>query len=121
MPNGQSGFVSKAWATRIPDQPIAAAGAGEIRLGSWNIKKLGHGSNKNFALVAQIIESRYDIVAVVEVMQRSGGHPGYDSLIAQLGNAWVGTVTTDPRPDTTPRTTPAGARTRSDPTTGAGT
>ena len=100
MPDGQSGFVSKGFSTRIPDQSVAAAGAGEIRLGSWNIKKLGHGSNKNFVLVAQIIESHYDIVAVVEVMQKGGGHAGYDSLVAQLGNGWAGVVTGDPRPDT---------------------
>lgn len=99
-PDGQPGFVSKAWSTRIPDQPLAAAGAGTIRLGSWNIKKLGHGASKDFALVSQIIESHYDIVAVVEVMQKGGGHAGYDDLLAQLGAGWAGVVTDDPRPNT---------------------
>jgi hypothetical protein len=99
MPDGQSGFVSKAFSTQVIGQPIATSAAGEIRLGSWNIKKLGHGASKNFAVVAQIIESRYDVIAVVEVMQKGGGHPGYDSLISQLGNGWAGVVTADPRPD----------------------
>lgn len=100
MPGGESGFVSKAHSTRIPDTEMDAAVAGELRVGSWNIKKLGHGTKKNFALVAQIIELHYDIVAVIEVMQKSGGHPGYDTLLAQLGSGWAGVVTADPRPDT---------------------
>jgi hypothetical protein len=100
MPDGQSGFVSKGFSTRIPDQPTEIIGSSELRLGSWNIKKLGHGANKNFALVAQIIEARYDLLAVVEVMQKGGGHPGYDALLAQLGNGWAGVVTYAPRPDT---------------------
>jgi hypothetical protein len=100
MTNGQIGFVKKAFATLIPDQPVAPTSAGEIRIGSWNVRKLGHGANKNFALVAQVIESNYDIVAIVEVMQKAGGHPGYDELIAQLGPSSFGIVTNEPRPHT---------------------
>lgn len=99
MPDGQSGFVSKGFSMRIRDAPPALV-SGELRLGSWNIKKLGHGTNKNFALLSRIIDAHYDVVAIVEVMQKGGGHPGYDSLITQLGNAWAGIVTDDPRPET---------------------
>jgi hypothetical protein len=51
-------------------------------------------------LVAQVIESHFDIVAIVEVMQKGGTHPGYDSLMAQLGPAWRGMITLSPRPNT---------------------
>ena len=99
MPDGQAGFVSKSFSIRIADAPLATV-AGELRIGSWNIKKLGHGSNKNFSLVAQLIDAHYDVVAIVEVMQKAGGHPGYDGLISQLGAGWAGIVTDAPRPRT---------------------
>ena len=97
LDNGTPGFVSKAWSQVVPD-PVAAADS--IRLGGWNIKKLGHGDSANFALVVQIIELNFDIVAVVEVMQRSAGHPGYDTPLQRLGAGWAGMVTARPRPNT---------------------
>lgn len=72
-----------------------------LRLGAWNIKKLGHGFAKDFGRVGQIIESNFDIMAVVEVMEKGGGHPGYDALIVALGTGWAGIVTAEPRPNTT--------------------
>ena len=98
LEDGTRGYVSKAWSLVIAE-PIPPA-TDSIRLGGWNIKKLGHGSNTNFALVIQIIELNFDIVAVVEVMQRSGGRPGYDTLLQQLGSGWAGMVTAKPRPNT---------------------
>lgn len=100
LANGDAGFVSKAWARLIPDVAPAFAASAELRLGSWNIRKLGHGENKNFPLLVQVIESKFDIVAIVEVMQKAGGHPGFDSLIAALGQGWNGIVTSEPRPNT---------------------
>jgi hypothetical protein len=97
LDDGTPGYVSKAWSQVIPD-PVVAADS--IRLGGWNIKKLGHGDSKNYALVVQIIELNFDIVAVVEVMQRSGGRPGYDTLLQRLGPGWAGMVTARPRPNT---------------------
>jgi endonuclease/exonuclease/phosphatase family protein len=100
LPNGQRGFVNKAWATLVPDSLVAPIRSSEIRIGSWNVRKLGHGPNKNFSLVAQVIDTHFDVVAIVEVMQKGGGHPGYDSLMAQLGPGWLGVVTNAPRPET---------------------
>lgn len=97
LDDGTPGFVSKRWSRRISE----AQESGEIvRLGSWNIKKLGHGSSTDFALVGQIIESNFDVLAVVEVMQKQGGHPGYDTLLSTLGAGWTGMVTDSPRPNT---------------------
>jgi hypothetical protein len=69
-------------------------------LGAWNIKKLGHGSSKNYPLVSQIIDNNYDVIAIVEVMQKQHGHPGYDALMLQLGSGWEGLITDKPRHDT---------------------
>jgi hypothetical protein len=97
LDDGTLGFVAKSWSRVIPD----AAPSQILRLGAWNIKKLGHGSSKDFPLVAQVIESHFDIVAVVEVMQKQQAHPGFDNLLAALGTGWQGLVTGQPRPNTT--------------------
>ncbi len=97
LPDGTRGYVSKAWSRLIRD----ALGDDLLRLGGWNIKKLGHGSSKDFARVAEVIEENFDVIAVVEVMQKGGARPGYDSLASQLGPDWAGVVTTSPRPNTT--------------------
>ena len=99
LDNGTRGYVSKAWSLVIAESTPPPA-PDLIRLGGWNIKKLGHGTSTNFALVVQIIAQNFDIVAVVEVMQRSGGRPGYDTLLQQLGPAWSGMITSKPRPNT---------------------
>jgi hypothetical protein len=97
LSDSTEGFVSKAWASTISDSEET----GElIRLGSWNIKKLGHGNSKNYTLVAQVIESNFDLLVVVEVMQKGGGHPGYEALLSALGSDWTGLVTGSPRPNT---------------------
>lgn len=42
-----------------------------VRVGTWNIKRLGNGK-KNYDLVAKLIESKFDVVAVQEVMTEEG-------------------------------------------------
>lgn len=42
-----------------------------VRIGTWNIKRLGNGK-KNYDLVAKLIESRFDVVTVQEVMTEEG-------------------------------------------------
>lgn len=71
---------------------------GVLRLGAWNIKKLGHGKSKDYALVASIIEEHFDVLAVIEVMQKEGRHPGLDTLLSHLGSGWQALVTDEPRP-----------------------
>ncbi|MFC1896614.1 SH3 domain-containing protein [Thermodesulfobacteriota bacterium] len=97
LSNGVTGYVSKAWSVKVSE---AVETGRVIRLGSWNIKKLGHGSSKDYALLAQVIGSNFDVLAVVEVMQKQGGHPGYDALLSALGPDWDGLVTDSPRPNT---------------------
>jgi len=98
LDDGTSGYVSKAWAELVAQ---AQESDGLVRIGSWNIKKLGHGNQKDYATVAKIIESNFDVMAVIEVMQKGGTCPGYEPLLAALGPAWKGLVTDNPRPNTT--------------------
>lgn len=90
LPSGGQGYVSRSLSYVQPD----------LRLGAWNIKKLGHGPSKDYSVVAAVINENFDILTVIEVMQKSGGHPGYDSLRQELGASWAGLVTTVPRPNT---------------------
>lgn len=95
--SGITGFVSKAWTDKVSN----AEDKGElIRLGSWKIKKLGHDTSKDFQLLTQVIDSNFDVLVVVEVMQKQGGHPGYDNLLSELGSSWAGLITDSPRPNT---------------------
>ena len=71
-----------------------------LRMGTWNVLKLGHGKRKDYAAVAKVIEGHFDVVALVEVMQKKGAHPGYDELLRTLGPHWDGLVTEEPRPNT---------------------
>jgi endonuclease/exonuclease/phosphatase family metal-dependent hydrolase len=85
----------------IFEPATAAKTTYSIRLGSWNVKKLGHGGNKNYDAIAGVIEKNFDILALIEVMQRNGGHPGYDELMSKLGSGWTGQIAESPRPATT--------------------
>ena len=91
LPGGTNGYVSRSWATVEAD----------LRLGTWNIKKLGHGTSKDYPIVAGVIDENFDILTLIEVMQKGQGHPGYDALLQELGGAWAGIITGVPRPGTT--------------------
>ncbi len=71
----------------------------ELRLGTWNIERMGQEADTDVALAARIIEENLDVIAVQEIMVVDGGHPGFDRLMAELGAAWDGFVTDRPRPD----------------------
>lgn len=94
---GGTGYVSKAWSEKLSSEQESGR---IVRIGSRNIKKLGHGSQKDYATVAKIIDETFDVMAVVEIMQKGGGHPGYDKLLSVLGPEWNGLVTDAPRPNT---------------------
>lgn len=92
--------TASASATPTPSSAASDVPETVVRLGGWNIKKLGHGSSKDYPLVASIIEENFDALAVVEVMQKDGAHPGYDALLSTLGSGWQGFVVAEPRPNT---------------------
>jgi hypothetical protein len=85
-----TGYVPSGYTTVIPDGPAVEAGTEySVRLGSWNTKKLGHGGQKDYAKLASVIEQNFDILAIIEVMQKGGQHPGYESLMKELGSGWT--------------------------------
>jgi hypothetical protein len=90
LPGGTTGYVSRTWATVEAD----------LRLGTWNVKKLGHGSSKDYSTIAGVINENFDILTLIEVMQKGQGHPGYDALLQELGGSWVGVISETPRPST---------------------
>jgi hypothetical protein len=90
LPNGAVGYVSRSWSILEAD----------LRLGTWNVKKLGHGTTKSYATIAGIINEHFDILTLIEVMQKGQGHPGYDALLLELGGSWAGVISETPRPST---------------------
>lgn len=91
LPSGTTGYVSRSWATIEAD----------LRLGTWNVKKLGHGTSKDYSAIAGVINESFDILTVIEVMQKGQGHPGYDALLQELGGSWAGVISETPRPNIT--------------------
>lgn len=81
--------VGRAGAMNVP-------ATSTVRLCSWNIRKLGHGDDKNYPAVARVIEDNCDIVGIVEMAQAGGTYPGYQPLMTALGDGWRGTVTETP-------------------------
>jgi hypothetical protein len=99
------GFVGPAALEQLSGIVEAKCEHPSIRLGAWNIKKLGHGSSKDYQLLARIIDEKFDLLAVVEVMQKESGRPGYDELVSALSDVseagdWTSIVTEKPRPNT---------------------
>jgi len=78
---------------------VPPAARAQLRLCTWNIAKLGHRERKDFGVLGTVLEEHCDLAAIVEVMQKAGGHPGYEQLRAALGRGWTGTVTATPRPN----------------------
>ena len=65
----------------------AAATSAPLRIATWNVLRLGHGSSKRLDVVAQVIEHNFDVAALQEVMTREG----VDALLAQLPG-WAAVV-----------------------------
>jgi hypothetical protein len=101
-PDDVAGDVGIDQGAPVPDGVAEARTAvrHRLRLGAWNIKKLGHGDTKRYDLVADVIRDHFDVIGIIEVMQKAGGHPGYEQLVSELGDGWQGFVTDAPRPDT---------------------
>jgi endonuclease/exonuclease/phosphatase family metal-dependent hydrolase len=71
----------------------------DLRLGTWNIERLGQEADTDVPLASRIIDENFDVIAIQEIMVEDGGHPGFDRLMAELGSSWDGLVTDRPRPD----------------------
>jgi endonuclease/exonuclease/phosphatase family metal-dependent hydrolase len=86
-----------------PTEPTPGPATPPLRIGSFNIRRLGLEPHKDLARVASIIDRHFDVLAVLEVMQTDlGGHPGLDALHAELSARadFDLLVTATPRPRT---------------------
>jgi hypothetical protein len=85
-----------------PTQPARAIderGAEWIRLGTWNLRGLGAGGDRDYAAIAAAIDGNFDILTLTEIAHADSGHPGYDRLQKALGDAWGGFVSDGPGAD----------------------
>ena len=71
----------------LPIQAYSQPSKDYVRVGTWNIKRLGHGK-KRYDLVAKQIEENFDVVAVQEVMNPTG----IEDLLKKLPG-WSAAVT----------------------------
>lgn len=71
----------------LPIQSYSQPSKDFVRVGTWNVKRLGHGK-KRYDLVAKQIEENFDVVAVQEVMNPTG----VEELIKKLPG-WSAAVT----------------------------
>ncbi|WP_319781599.1 endonuclease/exonuclease/phosphatase family protein [Oceanisphaera sp. IT1-181] len=67
--------------------PTLSVYASDIVVGSWNIQRLGHGSQKSFAALATIA-SKVDLLAVQEVMTEDGIAALEQALEKHSGEPW---------------------------------
>jgi hypothetical protein len=82
-----------------PSGPARVPAASQVvRLGAWNVRKLGFDPEKDLASVARIIEAHFDLIAVIELMWTERGPP-LSLLLDQLGPGWSGHVTSSARPN----------------------
>jgi len=75
-----------------------------VRIGSWNINRLGHlgaDSTRDWAAIRHIIDSNFDVIGIVELMNHpdvTGEPAGYDAMLIALGSDWEGVRTQDAQP-----------------------
>ena len=87
-------------ASTAPTTPPSIEERTPLRVGAWNVRRLGADDHKDTALLARLIEHHFDVLALEEVMQTEGaGHAGLDRLLAALGPSWTAQITASPRPN----------------------
>lgn len=70
-----------------------------LRIGTWNIPRLGTQKSSDYAKIAAVIDHAFDLLVLVGIAQTQHGHPGYDKVVAALGSTWDGFITDRPRPN----------------------
>ncbi len=97
LDNGVPGYVSRGYTRKLSE---AEADGEIIRVGFWNIRKLGRNPSADYKLIARVVEANFDALALAGIMQDEAlGRPGYDALLKALGSSWAGLITTSPRPE----------------------
>lgn len=66
---------------------LSGVSAQELVIASWNIQHLGHGTNKDYQALGEV-GSRFDFIAVQEVMTVEGIEAFKEALEAKTGEPW---------------------------------
>lgn len=69
-----------------------------LRIGTWNVRKLGFEEGKDIAAIARLIEAHFDLIGLVEIMWTEDD-AAFRALIEQLGPGWQVQRTSTPRPN----------------------
>lgn len=69
-----------------------------LRLCSWNVERLGS-RGKDFSAIAALLEDSCDAAVVLEVLREGDGAPGWEQVLEELGDDWLGVRTEEPRPE----------------------
>jgi hypothetical protein len=77
---------------------VRCSSGAALRIGGWNLRKLGFEQRKDIARVADIIQRHFDLVALMEVVF-SPGDTEYRALGDALGDEWQLVRTATPRPN----------------------
>ncbi len=88
----------------VPAPAVPGSGARQereqwIRVGTWNVRARGAGGEGDYGAIAAAIDGNFDILTLTEIAAVGGIHPGYDRLMATLGDKWAGQITNSPRPN----------------------
>lgn len=71
---------------------VPQATHGKLKIGSWNIRWLGNGDDKDYATTGAIA-AQYDILAVQEVMNKNGVNKLISAMEEASGHPWVSMMT----------------------------
>ncbi len=69
-----------------------------LRLCSWNIERLGS-SGKDLGTIVALLDEYCDAAVLLEVLRENDAAPGWDQVLEELGDDWLGVRTEEPRPE----------------------
>lgn len=64
--------------------PSTNTEASSIRVGSWNLKRLGDSTNKDHTSIAGVAERNFDLMAVIEVVTVSSPNDSFEPVSDHL-------------------------------------
>lgn len=92
------GFSLLLFALCCEDAESSELEPAPLRLCSWNLERLGS-SGKDFRTIAALLDEHCDGAVLLEVLRENDGAPGFDQVLEELSDDWLGVRTEEPRPE----------------------